>query len=108
MSDDNRVIKVHIFGEDYPIRGDFDNDEDAEQFKQHVLEVARYVDQKMHEIAERSANRTPKNIAVLTVLNVADELLKLKREREGQLSDFRQLADSLADRIDEKLLSASG
>jgi cell division protein ZapA len=107
MSDDNRVIKVHIFGEDYPIRGDFESGEDAEKFRQHVLDVARYVDQKMHEIAERSANRTPKNIAILTVLNIADELLKLKNEQEGELTNFRQIADSLADRLDEKLLSAS-
>jgi len=107
MSDDNRVIRVHIFGEEYPIRGDFDTPEEAEEFRQHVIEVARYVDQKMHEVAERSSNRSPKNVAVLAALNVTDELLKFRKERESQLSSLEEKADDLAGRLGEKLISAS-
>jgi len=107
MSENNRIIKVHIFGEDYPIKGDFKVEAEAEEFRQHVLEVARYVDKRMHEIAERSANRSPKNIAVLTALNITDELLRLKKEREAQLSSICQRTDVLIDRLDERLTSAS-
>jgi cell division protein ZapA len=106
MSENNRIIKVHIFGEDYPIKGDFEDETEAERFRQHVLEVARYVDKRMHEIAERSANRSPKNIAVLTALNIADELLKLDKEKEAQLSSIYERTDVLIDRLDERLTSA--
>ena len=107
MSENNRTIKVHIFGEDYPIKADFKDETEAEQYRQHVLEVARHVDKKMHEVAERSANRSPKNIAVLTALNLTDELLKMREEREAQLSSFCQRADVLIERLDQRLHSAS-
>lgn len=106
MSENNRIIKVHIFGEDYPIRGEFEDDSSAEQFRRHVLEIAGFVDKKMHEVAEKSANRSPKNIAVLTALNITDELFKLREEREAQLSSICQRADVLVERLDERLTSA--
>lgn len=106
MSENNRIIKVRIFGEEYPIKGDFNDDQEAEEYRQHVLKIARYVDEKMHEMAEKSVNRSPKNIAVLTVLNIADELFCLKRERESQLSNISEKADMLVDRIDSELHSA--
>ena len=107
MPDDNRVIKVHIFGEEYRIRSEFEDAHEAEEFRRHVLEVARYVDQKMREMAERSANRSPKNVAVLVALNVTDELLKLRKNNEDELSRISHQADSLIERLDEKLMSAS-
>jgi cell division protein ZapA len=107
MSENDRIIRVHIFGEEYPVKGEFENDAEAEIFRKHVLEVARYVDKRMHEVSERSANRSPKNIAVLAALNIADELMKLKEENEAQISSFCQKADDLADLIDERLLSVS-
>ena len=107
MSENSRIIKVHIFGEDYPIKGDFEDQAEAEQFRQHVVNVARYVDKSMHEIAEKSANRSPKNIAVLVALNITDELLKLKEEREAQLSTISQRTDVLIERLDDRLPSAS-
>jgi cell division protein ZapA len=106
MSENNRIIKVHIFGEDYPIKSTFEDDAQAEQYRQHVLEVARYVDKRMHEVAERSANRSPKNIAVLTALNVTDELLKLRKEEEARFSSMCERADGLSERLNEKLTSA--
>ncbi len=106
MSENNRIIKVHIFGEEYPIKADFEDESEAEEYRQHVLEVARYVDQRMHEVAERSANRSPKNIAVLTALNLTDELLRIREEREIQLLSISQRADVLIERLDQRLHSA--
>ena len=107
MSENNRVIKVNIFGEDYPIKGDFQSEAESEEYRLVVLKVAAYVDQKMREIAEKSANRSPKNIAVLTALNITDELLRLKRENEELKTSFREKVDTLANRLDEKLASSS-
>jgi cell division protein ZapA (FtsZ GTPase activity inhibitor) len=107
MEDDNRVIRVHIFGEEYPIKAEFGDDDQFQEYKRHVLEVARYVDQKMHEFAEKAANKSPKNVAVLVALNAADELIKLMKDREAEFSLFESRAGSLIDRLESHLQTAS-
>lgn len=106
MSENNRIIKVHIFGEDYPIKGDFEDEAHAEEYRELVLDIAKYVDQRMHDVAEKSSNRSPKNIAVLTALNITDELLRLKRENEELKSSVNQKAGLLASRLEERLSSS--
>ncbi len=106
MSENNRIIKVHIFGEDYPIKGDFEDEAQAEEYRELVLDIAKYVDQRMHDVAEKSSNRSPKNIAVLTALNITDELLRLRRENEELKSSVNQRAGHLASRLEERLSSS--
>lgn len=65
---DAPVVHVHIFGTEYKIASDADAD--------HTRNVARYVDQKMREIANTLSLRSVAKIAVLTAVNLADELLK--------------------------------
>ena len=82
MSDNQKteeVVKVTIFGEEYSIRGYADTE--------YILRVADYVDKKMREIALRSKNRAPHKIAVLTALNLADEL-QAAILRVEQVGDF--------------------
>jgi cell division protein ZapA len=108
MPDNNRIIKVHIFGEEYALRGgEYVDEAEAVRFRQHLMEVASFLDQKMHEMADRTSNRSPKNVAILAALNVSEELLRLKREREDQISSISSAADELVERLDQKLLSAS-
>ena len=65
------VTTVHIFGQEYKIRGFED--------KSYVEEVASYVDEKMRELAEGSSSLTPERLAVLAALNIADELFQESR-----------------------------
>lgn len=85
MDDKGGVVQVDIFGSQYTIRK---GSEDPE----YILRVAAYVDQKMREINERLPVASVSKVAVLTSLNLADELFK---EREG-LSRDRALMDHLS------------
>lgn len=68
---------VDIFDEKYTIVG-LEN-------KNHIREVARFVDERMREIKARNPYMDAKKIAVLTALNTANEYIKLKKETEPQV-----------------------
>lgn len=95
VSDKSKVVKVVIFGEEYPVRGYADED--------YILRVAEYVDKKMREIALSSKNRSPNKIAVLTALNLADELLEIKEGGKSDLEKFEDKAKNILDILDSSL-----
>ena len=67
------VVQVDIFGSPYTIKkGSEDSD--------YIVRVAAYVDGKMREINEKLPVASVAKVAVLTSLNLADELFK---ERES-------------------------
>jgi len=69
---------VEIFGQRLGLRADGDS--------ARLEELARFVDTRMREVAERSSSVDTVKIAVLTALNIADELF---HERETD-QDVRQ------------------
>ena len=71
------VVQVDIFGSQYTIK---QGSEDSA----YILRVAAYVDQKMREINEKLPVASVAKVAVLTSLNLADELFK---ERDGKVRD---------------------
>ncbi|MEZ4218927.1 MAG: cell division protein ZapA [Myxococcota bacterium] len=73
MSAARRSIAVRISGNEYRIRSDAD--EDALQ------RVARYVDETMERIRTRTGAVDSLEIALLTALNIARELVELRGER---------------------------
>ncbi|MGI6097861.1 MAG: cell division protein ZapA [Dethiobacteria bacterium] len=70
MSDFKTRVTVNILGEEYIIRGN--------SSKEHMLEVASYVHQLMQKIANRNPHMSRQRLAVLTAINLADEVLRLK------------------------------
>jgi len=75
--EDRGVVHVDIFGSQYTIKK---GSEDSE----YIVRVAAYVDQKMREINEKLPVASVAKVAVLTSLNLADELFK---ERDGKVRD---------------------
>ena len=69
---------VEIFGQRLGLRADGD--------AARLQEIARFVDSRMREVADRSSSVDTVKIAVLTALNIADELF-LERETD---QDVRQ------------------
>ena len=88
---DEPVVHVHIFGTEYRIDSEADPD--------HTRKVARHVDSKMREIASNLSLRSVSKIAVLTAVNLADELLK--EEEVGQKLE-RSVGEN-ADRLVEAM-----
>lgn len=93
MKENQNVIKVQIFGGEYKIRGEAD--------PEYILEVARYVDSKMREINEKLSVASLGKVAILTSLNLADELFKERREKEQTFSQIRERAAGLALKLEE-------
>ena len=73
------TIKVNIFGAEYPIVGQENAD--------YIQHVAKYVDKKMKEINSAKPNRPLHQIAMLTALNIADELFQSKKNQKIILSN---------------------
>ena len=86
---------VEIFGQRLGLRADGD----AERLE----ELARFVDSRMREIAERSSSVDTVKIAVLTAMNIADELF---RERETDQDDRQRQLEEQAERLVQKIEQA--
>ncbi|NLL98540.1 MAG: cell division protein ZapA [Tepidanaerobacter sp.] len=75
----NRV-KVNINGEDYYIKGTVP--------EEYIKRVAKYVGKKMYELESKHPNLSRSKLAVLTAINITDELFKLRQEYEEFLITF--------------------
>jgi cell division protein ZapA len=92
---------VEIFGRRFELR--------ATDASERVEELARYVDRRMRELAEVSPHVDTSKLAVLTALNIADELFKEQETEPGTRSEeLRQRVEGLIERLDEVLAAPSG
>ena len=81
---------VRIGGKEYTMSGN-----DSEEY---IHRVAIYVDRKMSQIEESNNNLSTTMLAVLTCLNIADELLKLREQTDGmrqQVESYRKQVEAL-------------
>ena len=94
MNDFN-VLKVNIYGTEYPIKGNTDTE--------YIEKVADYVDKKMREVDQSIAVASTLKVAILAALNIADELFKERTEKEGLAHDFEDKIRKLSLLLDENL-----
>lgn len=89
-------LRVNIFGTEYALK--------ADENQEYVLEIAKYVDQKMREIDRSQAISSNLKIAILAALNIADELHQIRqfqdRVTEQLNEESRKLNRSLQDALD--------
>lgn len=69
---EQRATTVTIHGQEYTIRADRD--------PEYVRTIAQFVDERMREVASNAGQVTSLRVAILTALNIADELFQ---ERES-------------------------
>ncbi len=77
----NKVI-VSIFGEDYIVKGN--------ESPEYMEMLASYVDRRMKMIQQRNYNLSNTKIAVLTALNLADELNKLQEDYDEMVKTLEE------------------
>jgi cell division protein ZapA len=77
MPMDGKSIKVKIFGSEYPLRG---------ESEEITKKVAGYVDEMVNTIHEKIPEQPPLTIAVLSALNITEELFKEKEKNHSVLS----------------------
>ena len=68
MREYSKSVKVTIYGKEYEIKGTQD--------EEYVQMLADYVDSNMRSIAEKTQIIASERIAILTALNIADEMHK--------------------------------
>lgn len=78
MPTEGKSIRVKIFGTEYPLRGESD---------ELTKKVANYVDEMINSIHNKIPEQPPLTIAVLSALNITEDLFK-ERERSGRLISF--------------------
>lgn len=66
------TVTVSIYGEHYTVK--------AGEDPGYIDTVARFVDDKMREISSGGKVVTTSKIAILTALNIADELFKCRQD----------------------------
>lgn len=71
---ESNKVSVKIYGQEYVISG--------QKSREHIIKVAAYVDNKMHEIANAAPSCSVTDLAVLSAVNVADETFDCRDEVE--------------------------
>ncbi len=92
MDSDTNILKVKIFGTDYPLKVNANVD--------YVRRVAEYVDMKMREIQEAKPNKPLHQIAILAALNITDELLQQREMQKRKLRNFEDSVGKLTKKLE--------
>ena len=78
MATDGKSIKVKILGSEYPLRG---------ESEELTKKVASYVNDMISTIQDKIPEQPPLTVAVLSALNITEELFK-EREKGRSLISF--------------------
>jgi cell division protein ZapA len=90
-----QATRVKILGEEYRIQGDSDGDE--------IQALARLVEGTMKELLGASPITEPKRLAVLTAMNIAQQLLRERENSTQVLATLKAKIESLTVRLDDTL-----
>jgi cell division protein ZapA len=86
MSDEYNILKVNIYGTEYPIKGNTDIE--------YIKKVAKYLDTKMREVNKNISIDSSLKVSILAALNITDELFRERDQNEASSSELE-----LQDRI---------
>jgi len=95
MNDSFEAITIKILGESLRIRGGDPNE---------IASLAGYVERKVEEIRSRNEGLPLRNLLILTSLNIAEELFRERRERDGILQSVEDRTRHLCEVIERKLV----
>ena len=89
------VTQVEIFGQTYSVRADGDSS--------YIHDLARFVDSRMREVADRTATVDTTKIAILAALNITDEMKQVERQRRADPTDAVGRVERLIRKLDDAL-----
>jgi len=89
------TTEVEIFGATYVIRGG--------QEPEYLTQLADEVDRRMRELASHTVSPEPGRLAILTALNLADELSRSRTNWDGERGEIEARVTSLADQLAKAL-----
>jgi cell division protein ZapA len=86
-------FNIKVMEQEFSVLSD---EEDA-----HVAKVVRYVNDKSREIERSTKNQTTLKLSILVALNIADEYLKLKSEKDDIYNQLEKKSERLIHFIEE-------
>ncbi len=92
---DPKSISVKIYGHEYTLRGEANTE--------YVQKVAKFVDDKMREIADNSSVASTAKIAILAAINIADELFRERQKRHEALAMLEEKTGQIAQLLDKEV-----
>ena len=93
----DKIIEIEVYGRPYKIKVTGEEDE------KYVNHLTSYVDQKMQEIAVKSKSTDALKIAVLALLNIADDFF-VCRKRLDQLDEALGQMETEIESLESRLL----
>jgi len=97
MDIEQKIVKVNIFGSEYTLRAN--SNDNGELYK-----IAEYVDGKMREIQLLKPNRPLHQIAILSALNIAVELFQAREQGNKDFIDFQAKIKELTNKLELGIL----
>ncbi len=94
-----KSIKVNIFGAEYPLKGE------NEDFTRRVAE---HVDHMLNRIHDKIPEQPPLTVAVLTALNITEDLLKEQEQQKDVVVRLETEVTKLSNYLDNLLASDEG
>ena len=88
-----RLVEIKVFNQTYTVKTD--------AAESHIQEVARYVNETMEEVLKKTKSVSSLNVAILTALNIADDLLREKAKRITLLQEVEMRSKDLAEKIEK-------
>ena len=92
MNDGENIISVNILDRSYKIKCPHEQ-------APALQESARFVDEQMRKLRQTSNITSVDRIAVVTALNICNELMMLKRQKATQIDTMDQRLKQLHSRI---------
>lgn len=92
---EKKIYKLNILGNELTLKSD--------DSQEHVDTVLNFVNQKISEFQLKSKTLTPQVIAILCALNIADELIKLKKEKNMTFEKYSDKIIKLNEEVSEAL-----
>lgn len=97
MDQESSILKINIYGTEYPIKSDSETDSD------YIKQVAEYVDRKMREIDQSTQAKSSLKVAILAALNITDELFQERELNASLLDNLEGKLKNLANTLDHSL-----
>jgi len=93
-----RSVSVKIMDSEYTISGSGN--------EEYTKEIAKYVDEKMRQIASKFPYPSSAKVAILAALNIADELFDEKKARSQLKEELSRRARAMAQALEQRLSAA--
>ena len=95
MADGNSPIFVKVLDVDYPVKGNLD--------AEYIKYLAAELDRRMREMKNRLPSRSVEKTAVMTALNLEDELITSLKQKHMLVSAVEEKTRRMLNKLDEAL-----